>query len=616
VSLIKIEVNMILNKQKIKFFFSSIVILSFLFGDFTQKAQDLVPSADLSLGASVFVFRKSRTNPQSKSTSRQYFLRNSSGRTSASRQWFRNNTAVSYKRKSSKSGSNLTAQNQNKARNAAATRNKLSETLTAKADALLENKQTDTAIETYKNALKNNPQNTNAKLGLSEAYIIKGDETLQANGREEAKSFYQEAVKADDSNYASFAKLGQLLEDMKLRDDALVNYEKALKINPSAAELYTPVANIYYQKDDYALAETYLTKAETNSANNAETVFLRGLLHFKRNENEKALAAFDKAVSLDSNLIEAFLYQAEVYDRLNKDKEAIAAYRKTVELDPKFIEAWFDLAVANYNQGNYAEAETAYKKVIDLDASHPEAHANLASVYRQMEKYPEANSEYKIAAEYIKDDADLFSEWGYCLGKVNEWDKSIDRLQTAKDLSPDSIDYTNLGWGYYNAAQKDIEGQKKAEGQSKLAQGKEALQKAVELNPTFDAAYLNLGITYTGLGEYQNAVDTLTKANNLHKNWVMAINELGVAYRKLNNLAEAINQFQKVINLDEKFALGYFNLGEAQNKLGRKAEAKKTLTKLKQLNPGMAKKLDDVIEGRIIDETKQQIKKRIPRLPF
>jgi superkiller protein 3 len=274
------------------------------------------------------------------------------------------------------------------------------------------------------------------------------------------------------------------------------------------------------------------------------------------------------------------------------------------------------LGAASYNQGDYATAERAYKKVIELDANHPDAHANLASVYRQLKKYTEANAEYKTAAVYIKDDADLFSEWGFCLGKVDEWDKAIARLQTAKDLSPDAIDYTNLGWGYYNAAQQDLKTEKKAESQAKLAQGKAILQKAVELNPQFDAAQMNLGITFSGLGEYQNAVETLKKANNLRKNWIAAINELGVAYRNLNNLAEAIAQFQKVVSLDDKFALGYFNLGEALNKNGQKKEAQKTLKKLKQINPGMAQKLDSALSGKIIDETKQKIKSKVPKLPF
>lgn len=609
---------MIFRQQKTRFIISVIVLLSFLFGGFAPKAQDIVPNEDLSLGSSVFVFRKSRTSPQLKSTSRRYFLRNSTSRTANPSRRFARNLAVNYRRRSVGGNANLVAKNQRAKRNAAATaRNKLSDTLTAKADVLLERKETDKAIETYKSALKNNPQNLNAKLGLSDAFVLKADETAAAGDSETAKTFYQEAVKLDAVNDAAYAKLGQTFERLQLKDDALANYEKALKINRDLKDLFLPVANLYYQKEDYTTTENYLVKAEANAGGgNADTIFLRGLLHFQRNENEKALAAFAQTLSLDKNYTEAYFYQAEIYDRLNKESQALAAYRKTVEIDPRFTQAWFDLGVVNYNRGNYPEAESAYKKVIELDANHPDAHANLASVYRQMKKYAAANGEYKIAAEYIKDDADLFSEWGFCLGKVDEWEKAIARLQTASNLSPDAIDYTNLGWGYYNAAAQDLKAEKKVESQSKLAQGKAILQKAVAQNPQFDAAQINLGITFSGLGEYQNAVEALKKANNLRKNWLAAINELGVAYRNLNNLAEAIAQFQKAISLDDKFALGYFNLGEAQNKNGQKKEAQKTLKKLKQINPEMAQKLDSALSGKIIDETKQKIKNKIPKLPF
>jgi tetratricopeptide (TPR) repeat protein len=603
-----------LKNRAVKFILSSIIVFSFTFGSLAPNAQDLVPNEDLSLGASVFVFRKSRTNPQFKSTTAKYYLRNPSA--TASRRKIGKIVVVAKNRKRASGNPTLTAGNRNVKRKTPPTGIKTSQTLTAKADVLLENKETDKAIETYKNALKSNPQNGDAKSGLSEAYIVKGDESIAAGRRDEAVTFYRQASESDEKNYAAYAKIGQAKEDLKLNDDALASYQKALQINPAAPELFIRVANLFYKKDDLASADTFLKKAEANSPDDAEAIFLRGLLFYKRGENEKALAAFEKTLALDPEFLEAYLYQAEVYERLNKKDEAIAAYRKTVEINPQFVQGWFDLGVSNYNQGNYTEAETAYLKVIELDSENPAAHANLASVYRQMEKFAEANGEYKLASLQIKDDPDLFSEWGYCLGKVSDWEKAIARLQTAKDLSPDTIDYTNLGWGYYNAAQQDIEADKKDEGQAKLALGKTVLQKAVEINPKFDAAQLNLGITYTGLGEYQNAVETLTKANSLHRNWKIGLNELGIAYRKLNKLSDAINQFQKAVDLDNSFALGLYNLGEAQSKLGRKKAAKETLNKLKPINPELARKLDNVIKGVIIDETKQKIRSKIPRLPF
>ena len=606
--------------SKLKLIGSLILIFSTAFGNLHLTAQDLVPNDELSLGSSVFVFRQSRKKPQFKSTSRSYFFTASSSGRTAPRRISNQNFAAKYRRKSArvKANSAMAVSNQTRRRRQAAQNksNKLSDALTAQADALLEENETDKAIETYQQALKNNPKNQAAKLGLSAANVAKGDEVTENGGAVEAKTFYEEAVKFNDANDQAYVKLALIDEKFNFQDEALANYEKALKINPALSELFAPIGNLYFEKGDLATAEIYLAKAEKISKDDAETIFLRGLLNWKRNENDKALAAFTKVLELDPNKAEVYFYQAEIYDRLNQQSKAVAAYQKSVEVDPNYTEAWFDLGVAEYNQGNYEKAADAYQQVIVLDAENPAAHANLASTYRQLERFADANGEYKLAAQTIKTDADLFSEWGFCLGKADEWDKAIARLQTAENLTSDAIDFTNLGWGYYNAARKDAAADLDDEAQANYARGKEVLQKAVELSPKFDAAYLNLGITYTGLRDFDNAVETLTKANNLHQNWLIAVNELGVAYRRSNKLTDAISQFEKTIRLDDKFAIGYFNLGEAQNKLGRRKEARKTYEQLKQLDPKLAAKLDGVLKGAILDETEQQIRKRIPRLPF
>ena len=280
---------------------------------------------------------------------------------------------------------------------------------------------------------------------------------------------------------------------------------------------------------------------------------------------------------------------------VSRKPQTVSTKPKPTETDSTKVETLFDKAVENYNQGRYEEAIATYKQVIALDATHPDAHANLAGAYRQLERYAEANGEYKFAAEYIKDDTDLFSEWGYCLGKVDEWTKAVARLQTAKELEADAINYANVGWGYLNAAQKNISENNTAEARANFLQAKEFLQKAIALYPQLVAAFLNLGVVYNGFGEPEKAVEILTKANSARTNWLTAINELGVAYRQSNNLAAAIIQFQKAVSIDDKFAVGYFNLGEAQVKSGKKDEARKTLEKLKKLDKDLATQLEKII---------------------
>ncbi|MCV4820751.1 hypothetical protein OFM15_32215, partial [Escherichia coli] len=82
---------------------------------------------------------------------------------------------------------------------------------------------------------------------------------------------------------------------------------------------------------------------------------------------------------------------------------------------------------------------TAYQRVVELEPQNYRAQFYLASTFRLLERHQEANAHYKLAEPGFKNNPDLYSEWGFCLGKTNEWDKSIERLNTARELSPGAV---------------------------------------------------------------------------------------------------------------------------------------------------------------------------------
>jgi superkiller protein 3 len=599
-------------KTSIKIFLSVAIIFSINFSGISLLAQDLVPSDDISGGSSIFVFRKSRKAPQTKLSAGKSFMMSR-----INNKYLPRKRAVAAKRRTTaRTGRNGTVLAKNRtARKPAVNKVKLSETLTAQGETHLKNKQFDQAIQAFQKALAQNPKNAEAKDGLSEAYTEKGIAAAGEKNDESAIPLFNEAIKADDKNAVAYMHLGEIHEAYERNDKAIENYEKALAIAPELTELYIPVGLLLIESGEIARAGAYLEKAEKANVSGAEIHYLRGLYLYKQNKNEEALKAFNKTLELDPKSVLAHYYQAVIFDRLNQNQQSIAAYQKSVEIEPNFTPGWHDLGVAYYNSEQYDKAGAAYQKVVAIDNENAEAHANLASVYRQQERYAEANAEYKVAAVKIKNDPDLYSEWGFCLGKVNEWSKAIERLQTAKDLSPDAVDYTNLGWGYYNAAKVAEESKNQAQADAQYEQGKIALQKAVELNPRLAAAQYNLGTTLNALDEFQLALSALNAAVNLKSDWALAINELGVSYRGLKNFESAARQFNAAINLDGKFAPALYNLGELEFARGNKKEAKRIQARLNQLNPALAQKLDNVIAGKIVDETKRQIRRKIPKIP-
>jgi tetratricopeptide (TPR) repeat protein len=602
------------NKPVAKCFFSSLVVLSVNLSCIMVFPQDIVAADDITGGASVFVFRKSRKEPQEKAAGRG--TRAGGGRAAGpGKSGFEAQVAANRKRRTTQAKANQAtlARNRERQRNA---RIAQSETLTAKADGLLDAKQIDPAIAAYREALKNNPQNDDAKLGLSDALAAQGIEVAGDANNIAAATYLEEAVKLDPKNDVAYAKLGEVYDARNDATKARFNYERALQINPDLTALYVPVGISYLNGGEIAKAEFSLQNAEKRGVSDAEFYNLKGMVLFRQNKNAEALSAFEKSLALDNRNATAKYYRAAIFDRMDQPDRSIAAYRETIATDPGYSAAWFDLGVMYYNRGDYMNAVSAYREAVRSDPQYYQAHFNLASSYRQLERYAEANAEYKLAEAGIKDNPDLYSEWGYSLGKTNEWDQAIARLEQARKLSPNAVDDTNVGWGYYNSAQVDKQNKNDAQANAKLEKSREAHQAAVRKDPKLDAAYVNLGSTNNALGDFEAAVAALNIALSLRSDWVVALNQLGVGYRGLNNLPMALTQFNRVVVLDGNNVAGLFNLGSAQYASGDKKGAKKTQERLKKLNPALAVRLDNILSGKVvIDETKRKIESKVPRIP-
>ncbi len=568
--------------------------------------QDLIATEDITAGSSAFVFRESRKKPQSRAAGGQV-ARSASGRKASGVRSSAQIAAVSKKRLQDAIAA------RKRATVAAANRKiALSNTLTAKAEGFLDNGQTDQAITNYRAALAQYAKNTRASDGLSNALTSKGIDIAGDTNNEAAIVIFDEAIKLDKLNDVAYAKLGAIYDANGQNAKAIQHYEKALGMNSQYTDLHTPLGLAYLEAGEIAAAESSLQKAVAAGVDTADTRYLKGMVALKQNKNAEAATAFEQTLQLNNGFAMANYYRGQALDRLGQDEQAIAAYNAALVGEPTFGPAAFDLGVAYYNRGDYTNAAATYETAIKIEPANSQAHANLASTYRQLERFPDANAEYKVAATTIKT-PDLFSEWGYCLGKTKEWDKAVARLQTVTEMSPSGIDNSNLGWAHLNAANTFTTAKNETAAKQNYDLAKKYLQKAVEQDPKLDAAYLNLGSTHNGLGEYQAAVQVLNIALTIRRDWSVAINQLGLGYRGLRDFKNAIATFKRVTDKDANNIFGLFSLGETYFASGNKNEAKKINDKLKKLDPASANQLDGIISGRIIFD---KFKPTIPTIPI
>lgn len=159
------------------------------------------------------------------------------------------------------------------------------------------------------------------------------------------------------------------------------------------------------------------------------------------------------------------------------------------------------------------------------------------------------------------------------LGKGGWARPELDRLAAAE---PDN-------WRYqYWLARLDYDGR---EYESAVRRFK----KVTAANPGFLRAWDNLGLSYEGTGQLDEAVESYRRANELNRKqappspWPPL--NMGILLTKMDQLKEADELLREAVRYDAKLAAAHYRLGVNLHKLDRKDEALRELTRATELAP-------------------------------
>jgi len=124
-------------------------------------------------------------------------------------------------------------------------------------------------------------------------------------------------------------------------------------------------------------------------------------------------------------------------------------------------------------------------------------------------------------------------------------------------------------------------------------------QKALELDPDYEQARSNLGITYKDAGKYYGqerqelgkSIQYLRKAYEILPQEFEVARLLGVAHGMRGNTSKAVEYFTKATELSPENANAWFDLGTAYINAGQPALGQQYHQKAVKMDPSLAKRL-------------------------
>ncbi len=197
-------------------------------------------------------------------------------------------------------------------------------------------------------------------------------------------SCHYKAAKKSKSPWHHFNR-GRIYFDQAKVQEAIVEVEKAIKLDAGNPQFYQFLGYIYFAAGKYQEAEENYLKALNIKPNLTEVHNHLGVLYLTTDERDKALQEFK--IALEDKFYPTpwtiHYHLSELYKKENNLDEAIVQLRKALEANPKYYRAHYELANILNKLGSFEEAIFEYK-VAETDKTYqrdPDFHFSFAMAY-------------------------------------------------------------------------------------------------------------------------------------------------------------------------------------------------------------------------------------------
>ncbi|HXR16794.1 MAG TPA: tetratricopeptide repeat protein [Terriglobales bacterium] len=376
---------------------------------------------------------------------------------------------------------------------------------------LLNDGQTDAALDQYKIIAESNPEDAQTYLRMAEIYRRNGKFDLALDNLKKAESMVQDSMEVPYNIAAVYQAQGRYDEAAQILQDLVKKTDKP--------------------DNDFSQSEK-----------NNRAVFLERLgTVYRDNSNEQlAIETFRKMLPLgDDNAERGYQQLIDTYREAKQWQKATDVAKEATQKLPNDRGLKMVYAAQLADMGQVDTGLDQVKAQLKGTADDRDVYINLAQMYQRLKRWPESEAALDKAAEFsTKDEDKEYVE--FLRGSTYEREKKYDQAEEVfrKVLVSDP----------QNAAVLNYLGYMLADRGTKLDEALILIKKAVELDPANGAYLDSLGWAYFRLGKYELAEDNLLKASQ-HIGMDPAVQDhLGDLYQKTGRLKLAAVHWERAID--------------------------------------------------------------------
>ena len=301
----------------------------------------------------------------------------------------------------------------------------------------------DSAIFYFRAAAEQDSGYAPAFSGLGEAYWRKYQNTMDDRWVTPAIKHSSRALELNDQNASVFLSLGIIHRGTGHYEEAVVFFEKALKIDSTKSESYRELALAYESLRRYDLAESTYRRSIALDPDNWQNYYYLSSFAYRSGRTREAILQAGVAESLAPEAAYPYYLVGSLYIFLGVPEKAKEMLQYSIRLEPNHA-AYSNLGAIYQGEDRDSLAIAMYERAVKLGDRDYRAWSNLAAMYRAMPgRRRDAAAAYDSAivlgqrARGVNpNDAELLCHLADCYASVNNRDSSLALARLAVRLAP------------------------------------------------------------------------------------------------------------------------------------------------------------------------------------
>ena len=401
------------------------------------------------------------------------------------------------------------------------------------------------AIVAFSEALKIEPNNYDVLCYRGQIYREMGRYKLSIQD-------LNKAIELNKNDSWAFSQRAETYEQLNEIDSSIEDYTFAISLDPENSNIYIRnIGRLNHEQGFYKEAIVNFNKALELNPNDAYTYVLRGRSKSYLEDYQGGLQDCDIGLSIDSGLGFGYYERAQIKYYTQDYVGAIEDDMKAIELFPNYNDAYLNKALSKIELQDYYGAKTDIDKVIELNGS-AYSYKMQGDINGYLKKYDEAITSYNKAVEIFPNYPKAYVARGLALEQLNNIEEAFKNYNIAIEKKPD--------YAYAYVCRGNI---------SKPILAVEDFSKAIEISPNYIYAYSERAYNYRSLKEYDNAISDYKKVMELSQEYKeFYLEEIADIEFERENYKKAIKYYSQVIDINPKALSSYFNLARSKGRLG------------------------------------------------